>query len=79
MWMGRYPCIKSGFSTILDSVLVACNNHFFLMHWSRVDYKGFGFRLWVGSRFAQCAPHVILIVDGKLTKTVSRNTWCFRS
>lgn len=70
---------QSGFSTILGSVLVACNNHSFLMHRCMVDYTGFGFRLWVGSRFTQCASHVILIIGGKLTKAVSRNTWYFRS
>lgn len=76
---GKVSMYQSGFSTILGSVLVAYNNHSFLMHRSRVDYKGFSFRLWVGSRFAQCASHVILRVDGKLTKAMSRKTWCFRS
>lgn len=60
----------TGFSAILGSVLVACNNHSFLTHRSMIDCTGFGFRLWVGSRFAQCASHVILLVDGKLTKSV---------
>lgn len=49
---GKVSMYQSGFSTILGSVLVAYNNHSFLMHRSRVDYKGFSFRLWVGSRFA---------------------------
>ena len=76
---GKVSICQTGFSAILGSVLVACNNHSFLMHRSVIDCTGFGFRLRVGSRFVQCASHVILLVDGKLTKAVSRNTGRSRS